>query len=130
MYTLYVMMGYPGCGKTTIAKNTLKFLEGNPAIYSSDDIREELFGYRDQLHNDEVFKVMHERVIKQSFIGDCIYDATNMTKKSRRNIVDKFKKYYTLKLICVLKPILQLVDINSKRYNTKEYIPENIFKNI
>ena len=114
MYTLYVMMGYPGSGKSTFARNTQGAL--NNCIYvSSDDLRLKLFGFLDQTRNTELFAYMYKMVIEHHKDGDCIYDATNLTQKVRKSICAKFKKYYRLVLICVVKPILQLMDINQAR---------------
>ena len=126
---LIVLVGLPGSGKTTLAK---KLCESEDYVrISSDDIREELFGFRDQTHNDEVFAELDKRVIERSAIGNCIYDATSLSKKTRKKICNKFYKYYSIiKCICILRPINELIEINNTRKNTKEYIPEDVLSRI
>ena len=61
---LWVMVGLSGSGKSTIAKKIADD-NHNSVIVSSDNIREELTGdYEDQKHNEEVFKVFHDRIRK------------------------------------------------------------------
>ena len=59
--TLIMMMGLPGSGKTTKA-HVLSRICVCPII-SSDEIRKEITGSEDnQECNEEVFKVLHQRV--------------------------------------------------------------------
>lgn len=127
-HRLYVMVGYPGCGKTTFAK-TLMYQLNAPLHLSSDKIREELFGFRDQTHNDEVFAEMDKRAKAWAKMGDCIYDATNLTKKGRRKLVEKFKDYYELHCIVVARPIAELIRTNNIR-DIVERISDSIYKQI
>ena len=60
--TLYIMCGLSGSGKSTIATQIANENQ-NTIIVSSDAIREELTGYyEDQEHNEEVFKIFHNRI--------------------------------------------------------------------
>lgn len=62
--TLYIMCGLSGSGKSTIATQIAN-KNPNTIIVSSDAIREELTGnYEDQEHNEEVFKIFHDRIRK------------------------------------------------------------------
>lgn len=90
--TLWVMVGLSGSGKSSIAK---EIAEENPntVIVSSDSIREELTGdYGNQENNEEVFKVFHKR-IRETLENNTnvIADATNITMRSRRAIIENVK---------------------------------------
>lgn len=95
-----MLVGLPGCGKSTYSNNfKLEYNDYN--IHSSDAIRAEfdIFGSD---HNNEVFTILHKRVIDDLKNGkNVIYDATNLTRKSRRSILDKIKNIDCTK-ICVL----------------------------
>lgn len=89
---IFVMMcGLPGSGKTTYAHELAEI--NGAVVYSSDVIRAELFGdENNQSNNDEVFKVLHDR-IKQSLRNgvSAIYDATNISSKRRRAFLMELK---------------------------------------
>ena len=94
-----LMVGAPASGKSTWAK---KFAEHKAEreeevyIVSSDAIREELFGdERIQRDPEKVFKLAHERIIKELNIGTgcVIFDATNIKRKNRVALMQKIKKF-------------------------------------
>ena len=90
MATLNIMIGIPGSGKSNYAK---KYLLINNSVYlSSDDIRIELYGFEDQTHNTEVFERMKREILialQNDF--DVVYDATNLSKKRRSDIIKSAK---------------------------------------
>lgn len=87
---LYVMCGLSGSGKSTIAK---QIVNDNPdtVVISTDMIREQLTGeVGDQSQNDEVFELFHTLIRKRlENKYNVIADATNITMKSRRAILNK-----------------------------------------
>lgn len=87
---IYVMIGLSASGKSTIAKEIAE--KENCVIVSSDAIREELYTYEDQEHNAEVFQLFHKR-IKENLLAcnNVIADATNITMKSRRSLLENIK---------------------------------------
>jgi len=90
--TLWVMCGLSGSGKSTIAKQLAQEHE-NTVIVSSNSVRKELTGdYENQDHNEEVFKIFHKR-IREALENNInvIADATNITMKSRRAILENVK---------------------------------------
>ena len=115
--TLYIMCGLSGSGKSTIAT---QIANENPniVIVSSDEIREELTGnYEDQEHNEEVFKIFHDRIRKNlENQKNVIADATNLTMKSRRAIMMKVHGL-NIKKVCVIipKPFEQCKEDNLHR---------------
>lgn len=86
------MIGLSAAGKSTIAKELAKDYEA--VIVSSDSIRKEICGnVSDQSKNEEVFKLFHKRIRKYLHEKrNVIADATNITMKSRRAIINNVKK--------------------------------------
>ena len=58
---LYIMIGLPGSGKDTIAKQIQAVDRLKNVVLSSDNIRMELFGCEDQSKNGRVFEEMNKR---------------------------------------------------------------------
>lgn len=87
--TLWVMVGLSGSGKSSVAK---EIAENNPntVIVSLNNIREESTGkVEDQSKNEEVFKVFHKRIHEALENNtNVIADATNITMRSRRAIIE------------------------------------------
>ena len=107
--TLWVMVGLSGSGKSSVAKEIAEN-NSNTIIVSSDSIREELTGdYGDQKNNKEVFKVFHKR-IREALENNTnvIADATNITMRSRRAIIENIKGIECRKIAyLILKPFDQ-----------------------
>ena len=92
MARLNIMIGIPGSGKTKYAKTNL--LNENTVYLSSDDIRVDMFGFEDQTHNAEVFERMKRETLTALQNGfDVVYDATNLNKKRRSDIIKRAKIY-------------------------------------
>lgn len=96
---LFMLIGLPGSGKSTFARNRVKFYDDcnktKLEIVSSDDIREELYGTRScQKDPARVFEIAHERIINSLEQGlDVIFDATNITRKNRASLLKKIPAY-------------------------------------
>lgn len=87
MNKLIIMVGLSGSGKSSIA-NMLS-IEEDAVIVSSDLIRAEISTYEDQSRNDEVFRIFHKRIRQYLKDGkNVIADATNLTIKSRRAVIN------------------------------------------
>lgn len=105
MTTLYVMVGVSGSGKSTIAQELVNksHEEPKPIIVSSDSIREELFGdVNDQEHNSEVFSEVHKRIKANIKTRSVIVDATNITVKSRRAILNCVPKNCDIRVVAMV----------------------------
>ena len=116
MSKLIVMVGLPGSGKSTIAKELQKniiknaFLkrEANCTILSSDAYRQKLLeDENDQSNGEKVFNAlytdMREFLLKEENV---IFDATNTSMKARKRIfleLDKIKKELEEKNISLIK---------------------------
>lgn len=114
---LWILVGLSASGKSTIATQIANE-NPNTVIVSSDAIREELTGnYEDQEHNEEVFKIFHNRIRKNlENKKNVIADATNLTMKSRRAILMKVNGLEVHK-VCVIipKPFEQCKEDNLHR---------------
>lgn len=97
MQKFLMLMGISGSGKSTLAQALARNCDYK--IFSSDGLREELFGdATDQAHNSEVFDELHRRILKALDAGEsCVYDATNLNRKRRIQFLERLKKYKELK---------------------------------
>lgn len=85
---LYTMVGLPASGKSTFTNNHKECV-----IVSTDEIRTELFGSaEEQKDSNKVFTIAFNRIRKAIDDNkDVIFDATNVTKKNRKNVLRRFK---------------------------------------
>ena len=113
---LIIMVGLPGSGKSTRAKE-LAALEKSCEILSSDAIRKELSGSeQDQTQNDIVFKLLYQRMNKLLSEGkSVIIDATNTTLKSRRRILSECKIPCYKEVQLVLTPTEECMSRDASR---------------
>ena len=96
---LVMLVGLPGSGKSYYADSVYDTYN----IHSSDRIREELFGFRDQDHNNEVFAELHKRVKQDLKDGkNVVYDATNINKKKRIAFLQELKDIPCKKVCAVM----------------------------
>ena len=99
--TLYVLVGLPGSGKTTLAKDIAN-INIKAKHISSDAIRAELFGdENNQENNSLVFEEMKRRTkeyLKEGY--NVIYDSTNINHKRRMALLNEFKNI-PCKKVCV-----------------------------
>ena len=102
MVEVIMLVGLAGSGKSTIAK-TLSSLH-NANIFSSDDIRKELFNDVDeQGRNVELFDVLHNRVIENLKNGkNSIIDATNISYKRRMAFLNKIRHIKCKRICCLV----------------------------
>lgn len=100
--TLIIVCGVPASGKSTIARR-LQICFDHAPIVSMDDIRETVFGSRaDQSHNYEVYNYSILATAKAFESHDVvIYDATNRTRKARKQLVNELSKYWDFDTYCV-----------------------------
>lgn len=104
---LFMMVGLPGSGKSYVASELSVNRDGNiskPIIFSSDSIREELYGDEScQGDANQVFVELHRRLKTSLSNGnDVIYDATNINKKRRIAFLRELKNIscYTVCVLC------------------------------
>ena len=116
--TLILMCGIPASGKSTVAYNLSLHLDKAP-IVSMDGIREEWFGTRKcQDKGWEVYSQSLDDVIWYFSTYDIvIYDATNRSKKARKQIVEDIQTYIDCDVYCVFMntPIDIALERNANR---------------
>ena len=117
--SLIMMIGISGSGKSTKAEELSEFY--NAIIYSSDQLREELYDdVNDQTHNQELFSELHKRIINDlNNNKSVIYDATNLSLKNRINFFKLMKenKCNPLKIYAYVMstPFDKCIEQNKKR---------------
>lgn len=116
---LILLVGPPGCGKTTYAT---KYIKENPNTIhlSSDSIRKELWGDEViQGDNNEVFSLMQTRAIEALNNGqDVIYDSTAMTRKDRSHIISLCPKFVQIEAHIIWAPIETCIERDAARERT------------
>lgn len=127
-----VMMGIPTSGKSTFAKGLKEKME-RVVLLSSDDMRKELFGNReDNEHNSELFEELHRRAKKALTEGyDVIYDATNINSKRRIGFLKQLPKGVEKELHFFNKDIYSCFDNDySRDYSVGEEVINRMYKNL
>lgn len=83
MNTLYMMIGFPGSGKSTIAKEFSKEM-GIPVV-SSDEVRKDLTGSEENFDQEGRLwgNEIPARLNTELLMGDVVFDATNLEKQYR-----------------------------------------------
>lgn len=125
-----MLIGLPGSGKTFMANKISE--QYGATVFSSDALREELFGdVKEQSKNQELFNEMHKR------IKDCLkngesacYDACNLSYKKRMAFLAELKKIPCDK-ICVLMatPYEECLKRNAERERkVPEYVIERMYR--
>ena len=95
-------------------------------IHSSDSIRAELGDESDQSKNEEVFKILHNRVREDLLNGKNVcYDATNLSRKRRIHFLSNELKNIPCEKVCVLfaTPYEQCLANNFTR---ERQVPEGV----
>lgn len=126
MTKLFMMIGIPASGKTSLAEQIVKS-EG-AEIVSSDNIRKELYGDESiQGDSNKVFKIVENRIINGLKNNkNMIYDATNINYKRRMTFLQKIRKLKVEKIaIMVATPYEQCLIRNSQR---ERQVPEEVIK--
>lgn len=127
MNKLIMMVGLPGSGKSTIAKE-LSYRE-NAILHSSDDLREELFGdANNQEKNELIFQELHKRIHRDLSGGkSVIYDATNSSYKKRKVFLQTLKIKCYKECYMVATPYEKCLEQNRNR---SRRVPDEVIENI
>lgn len=117
--SLILLVGIPGSGKTTYAKNYIE-QNANTIHLSSDAIRKELYGDENIQGNPaDVFSLMQKRAIEALNDGyDVIYDATNITRKDRASIIGMCPKFANIECRIIWAPIEVCIERDAARERT------------
>jgi predicted kinase len=118
------MIGIPGSGKSTYAKNI-----SNATVISSDEIRHELTGDYSNLTKDkQVFPLLEKRILDLLEAGkDAVYDATNINLTKRRKITAKYSDLAKIVYVFMDTPLKVALERNKKR---ERKVPEDVIKNM
>ena len=116
---LILLVGIPGAGKTTYAKEYIKS-NLKTVHLSSDLIRAELYGDESiQGNPSEVFSLMQQRAMGALSEGkDVIYDATNITRKDRSSIIGICPKFTKIEAHIIWAPIETCIERDATRDRT------------
>ena len=116
---LIILVGIPGSGKTTYAKEYAR-VHDNTIHISSDSIRAELYGDESIQGNPvEVFSTMQNRTVDTIISGkNVLYDATNMTRKDRAGIINSCLKHAQIEAHIIWCPIETCIERDANRERT------------
>ena len=116
MNVLIVLCGLPGSGKSTYANYLTE--SGHFECVSTDQIRKELYGSENtQGNGKEVFTTAFLHLQAYGLVKkNCVFDATNITPRARKKVVQGCRKYYDL-IICkyINTPLDVCLHRNSRR---------------
>ena len=110
MHELRILVGLPASGKSTFAEEKRK--EGY-AVFSSDEMREKE-GYTD---NNLLFGELHRRIREGLKTGNCIFDATNLSRKNRMALIRQVENYADCVCDLFLVPVNVCRERNKSRGN-------------
>ena len=116
---LILLVGIPGSGKTTYAKNYIE--QNSDTIHlSSDAIRKELYGDEAiQGNPGDVFALMQKRAVEALNEGyDVIYDATNIARRDRASIISICPKFAKIEAHIIWAPIETCIERDATRDRT------------
>ncbi len=118
--TFTMLVGLPGCGKSTYTKNK------DAVIVSSDTIRKEL-GYEQGQGTGKVFEIM-QKMSKEALLKgeNVIFDATNLTRKRRMGIINGLNNVpCTKKCVLFTEPYEECLRRNATRTGF-DLVPDDI----
>lgn len=119
---LFFLVGLSGSGKSTFSKSITEQVKPIE-IFSSDKIREELYGDESvQGKPQKVFNILYKRIFSALKNGkNCIYDATNLKQKDRLHFLLQLEQQkIDCEKICYVMcvPFETCIERDSKRERT------------
>lgn len=127
MYKFIILAGLPGSLKSTYAKNFINIEISDSVEYvSSDEIRKELDLEQGTIGN--VFNIVQQRILK-SERPIVIYDATNLRRKYRVNLLQQIRQKYPFartEIVFHALPIKVCKYFNSQRKGFDK-VPEYVY---
>lgn len=132
MVKLYVMIGIPGSGKSFISEKLAKKYDA--IIFSSDKYRLKVCGDENcQDKNQEVFSLLYKELRQALIEGkNCIFDATNVTRKDRARIFNQINGISNVEVTAyVMRTPFEVCienDLNRERTVGYEVIKKFLYK--
>jgi predicted kinase len=130
MKELILMMGVPGSGKSTYARNILKYGD----IYiSRDEIRYSMLTDEDRYFakENEVIKTfiqyIDEALIETQYQGKVYADATHLSPKGRAQVLNQLKNKDKVSVIYLDIPLNVILKRNAQREG-RALVPENVVR--
>lgn len=126
MAKFFMMIGLVGSGKSEQAKKLAAKYDAE--IFSSDALREEMFGdVNHQTNNDVLFKELHKRIRGCLTYGkSAIYDACNISYKRRMEFLKSLNKIPCEKIaVLMATPYEVCLERNAQR---ERKVPEYVIK--
>jgi predicted kinase len=128
-----VMIGIPGCGKSTLAKEYGKVFSTDETLtkYAKDNLGITDYGEAFNVVSEgkynwtEATILSAEKFARES-TDDIVYDATNLTKKRRKGLVSRFKKTHNIRYVMVWRDFLHCRVSRSK--DSGKYISDAVYK--
>lgn len=123
-----MLIGLPGSDKSTYAKEYIKTRSGTVVI-SSDDIRQELWGdANDQQNPSQVFDEMFIRTVSAMKKGtNVVYDATNLTAKTRKATLTRLRQALNQDFIAVADVIVCSISECKRRQGERDReVPDEV----
>lgn len=121
---MVMMAGLVGSGKSCHAEKLAKEIDAT--VFSSDKLREEMFGdVNEQSKNSDLFQELHRRIKECLKSGkNAIYDATNISSKRRKSFLQELNKIDCEKRCIVMAtPYEQCLANNAAR---DRKVPEDV----
>lgn len=130
MKELVLMMGVPGSGKSTYARNILKYGD----IYvSRDEIRYSMLTDEDDYFakENEVIKTfiqyIDDALIDTQYQGKVYADATHLSPKGRAQVLNQLKNKNKVSVIYLDVPLKVILARNAQREG-RALVPENVIR--
>lgn len=131
MKTLYLMVGIPGSGKSTYAKNMQAEYGG--VIVSRDEIRFSLIDINGDYFTKEkqVFKTFVQEIQNALSENDIVYaDATHITEQSRNKLLDALDlTYVAVRPVVIQTPLRDCFYFNSLRTGIRN-VPTGVIRHM
>lgn len=135
MNRFIMLVGIPGAGKSTIAREYEHRLTAdnvNCRIFSSDDIREELYGDA-SIQGDpaEVFGLLENRLFDYLSTGNevaAIYDATNLSSKGRRAFLKRAKSRLSYCFFECVFVACRISECKRRQFGRDHKVPEEVIE--